>query len=302
MRKVLGRGLDALIPEISHGVPEDLGLREIPLSEISPGSHQPRKDFNREKLEELSRSIREKGILQPIVVRKVAGGYGLVTGERRWRAAREAGLETVPALIIEADERELVEVALVENIQRADLNPMEEAAAFRHLVEELGLTQEEAGERVGKDRSTVANVLRLLRLPEAIKESIRKEEITMGHARALLSLPSASAQLALWRTIREKGLSVRQTEALAREPLPGKAGEAKRGSARRLNPFLSEIEERLKQALATKVRIRGKESRGKIEVEYYSREELERVLSLLGCGFSERPVSPSEGDPGGAYG
>ncbi|MFQ6111021.1 MAG: ParB/RepB/Spo0J family partition protein [Nitrospinota bacterium] len=297
MRKVLGRGLEALIPELSQGLPEELGLREIPLGEISPGNHQPRKDFNREKLEELSRSIREKGLLQPIVVRKIPEGYGLVTGERRWRAAREAGLERVPALVIEADERELVEIALVENIQRADLNPMEEATAFHHLVEGLGLTQEEAARRVGKDRSTVANILRLLKLPEAIRESIQKEEITMGHARALLSLPSASAQLALWRKIKEKGLSVRQTEALARKALSGRAGAAKRGSPGRLNPFLREIEERLRQALGTKVRIRGKESRGRVEVEYYSREELEGVLALLGCDSFKRPASAGEEQP-----
>ncbi len=276
-KRGLGKGLEALIPaaQAREGEP----VQEIGIEEIRPNSFQPRRVFDEEKLAELAESVRVHGILQPVVVRAVIGGYELVAGERRWRAAQLAGLSSIPAVIRELSDGEMMEVALIENIQREDLNPLEEAEALQRLLTEFGLTQEELAQRVGKSRSHIANMLRLLNLTEEVQNNVSRGTISMGHARALLALDEAQAQVAACRQVVEKGLSVRQTEELVRET------RHKRPSARQkkttVDPWLQEIETTLKHALATGVRIRPGRRGGKIEIEYYSTEDLERLVEAL---------------------
>ncbi|MFQ5895881.1 MAG: ParB/RepB/Spo0J family partition protein, partial [Nitrospinota bacterium] len=225
---------------------------------------------------------------QPLLVRRhPLGGYELVAGERRLRAAAQAGLERVPALLVEAEGGEALVLALIENVQRTDLSPIEEATAYRHLVETFDLTQEEVAARVGKDRATVANCLRLLKLPHPIQGALASGELSMGHARALLSLPLAGAQLEAWRAVRDGGLSVRETEGLVRRLGRGKGRKQTAGGLRPRDPLLAAAEEALRRSLATRVRIRGSARRGTVELAYFSREELEGLVSRLG--------SPSEG-------
>jgi len=272
MKTALGRGLDALIPATAPGI------QEVELSSIQPNPEQPRKVFTETALEELAQSVREKGILQPIILRKTeTGGFYLIAGERRWRAAKLAGLKKIPAVIKESTPAESLEIALIENIQRDDLNPVETAGAFQRLIEEYGYTQEDLAGRVGKDRATVANYLRLLKLPYEIKERISNGHLSMGHAKALLSLPSPKTQIEAARRVLNKGLSVRETEALCKRLLsPDKKGK-KSGK----DPNITALEERLKQSLGTKVRIAHRGKGGKIEIEYYSLDELDRLLEIL---------------------
>ncbi|GBE33919.1 chromosome-partitioning protein Spo0J [bacterium BMS3Bbin06] len=272
MKTALGRGLDALIPATEPGI------HEVELSRIQPNPEQPRKVFTETALEELAQSVREKGILQPIILRKTeTGGFYLIAGERRWRAAKLAGLKKIPAVIKESTPAESLEIALIENIQRDDLNPVETAGAFQRLMEEYGYTQEDLAGRVGKDRATVANYLRLLKLPYEIKERISNGHLSMGHAKALLSLPSPKTQIEAARRVLNKGLSVRETEALCKRLLsPDKKGK-KSGK----DPNITALEERLKQSLGTKVRIAHRGKGGKIEIEYYSLDELDRLLEIL---------------------
>ncbi len=269
-KAALGRGLGALIPDSRQAV------QEIEVGRIKPNPDQPRKSFDRTSLEELAASIREKGVLQPVMVRR--GGedeYYLIAGERRWRAAAIAGLEKIPVIIKESGPGESLELALIENIQRDDLNPMETAEAFQRLIEEFGYTQEELSRRVGKDRATVANYLRLLKLPVEIKGLVRDERLSMGHAKAIVSLPTRRLQVDAARAVVKKGLSVRETEALCRRlTAPEKGKRAK-------DPDIVELEERLKRSLGTKVRIRHRGKGGRIEIEYYSLEELDRLLETL---------------------
>ncbi len=271
-RKGLGRGLEALLPDLALEARE--GVREIPVDEIRPRPGQPRRTFREESLQELAASMREHGVVQPLIVRKVAGGgYELVAGERRWRAARLAGMKTVPAIVRPLSDAQALEVSLIENLQREDLNPLEEAEAYRQLMEIVGLTQEQLAERVGKSRSHIANMLRLLSLPDEVKEYVSRGTLSMGHARALLSLPSAAAQIALARKVARQGLSVRQVEAAVK-------GRGRRPS-RSEEPELRHIEDRLRMALGTQVRVVQGRKRGKIEIMYYSPEDLERLLELL---------------------
>jgi len=271
-RKGLGRGLEALLPDLALEARE--GVREIPVDEIRPRPGQPRRTFREESLQELAASMREHGVVQPLIVRKVAGGgYELVAGERRWRAARLAGMRTVPAIVRPLSDAQALEVSLIENLQREDLNPLEEAEAYRQLMEIVGLTQEQLAERVGKSRSHIANMLRLLSLPDEVKEYVSRGTLSMGHARALLSLPSAAAQIALARKVARQGLSVRQVEAAVK-------GRGRRPS-RSEEPELRHIEDRLRMALGTQVRVVQGRKRGKIEIMYYSPEDLERLLELL---------------------
>lgn len=232
-RQALGRGLEALIP--SAGT-EERGIRQIPLEAIRPSGHQPRKAFNDNRLQELAGSIRSHGVLAPIIVRQTDDGYELVAGERRFRAARMAGLTTIPAIIKEVSNSEVLELALIENIQREDLNPIEEAEVYRRLTEEFGLSQEEVARRVGRDRSSVANALRLLRLPARIQQDLAAGSLTAGHARALLALEAASEQLRLREQIVRRGLTVRAAESLVRRlkarPVP------RRIRAARLSPHV----------------------------------------------------------------
>jgi ParB family chromosome partitioning protein len=275
-KRGLGKGLSALIPT---PVPESEGgaVQEIGVDEIRPNSLQPRQVFADDKLAEMAESIRAHGILQPVVVRSIVGGYELVAGERRWRAAQMAGVATIPAVVRELSEAEMVEIALIENIQREDLNPLEEAEAFRVLISEYGLTQEQLSQRVGKSRSHIANLMRLLNLSPQVQEYVSRGTISMGHARALLALAKPEAQIAACEEILNKGLSVRQTEELLRRPVR-QTPIRKRAAP---DPWLRDLEANLEQTLSTKVRIRTSGEGGRIEIEYFSADELERLIELL---------------------
>ncbi len=278
-KQALGKGLGALIPDLSALDDRErkaLGISELELDKIVPNEYQPRKTFADEGLKELAASIREHGVIQPIIVHRIGSNYGLIAGERRWRAARLAGLKTIPALVKEASKRELIEQALIENIQREDLNPLEAAEAYKRLQEEFKLTQEDVARRVGKERSTVANFLRILHLPKEIKQDLSAGSLSMGHAKALLSLERSRDQVQAAAAIVKKGLSVREAEMLAarlRSP-------AKEKKARPASEFKA-VEERLRKALGTKVSLAPKARGGRIVIEYYSAEELERLLEKL---------------------
>jgi ParB family chromosome partitioning protein len=276
MKTVLGRGLDALIPEKGEEV------LHLEISRIFPGSgNQPRKTFREQSLNELAASIKEKGVLQPIIVSRAGdGSFKLIAGERRWRAAQIAGLKKIPALVKNVASKDSLEIALIENIQREDLNPVETAEAFDKLIKDFNLTQEELSERVGKERATVTNYLRLLRLPEDIKTLIADGSITMGHARAILSIDKKAHQLDAARKIIKKGLSVRETESLAKNLslIADKKSKAKQHK----DPQIASLEDKLIKSLGTKVRLHHKGKKGgKIEIEYYSLDELDRLLDIL---------------------
>jgi len=283
-RMALGKGLGALIPEL--GPEESRNLLYCGIEEIVPNRSQPRKHFDESKLQELSDSIREKGILEPLVVRRMDQGYELVVGERRWRAAQKAGLKEVPVLVKELPDREALEISLIENLQREDLNPIEEAEAFKRLTEDFNLSQEELSRRIGKDRATIANTLRLLKLPSEIQSLLLRNQITSGHARAILSLETQEKQKGLCSLIVQKGLSVREAESLAKRW----AGKPKKARAEKIKneeveSQLSSLRDSLKRYLATQVRIIHKGKRGKIEIEYYSHDDLGRIVeTILGSG------------------
>ena len=275
-RKVaLGKGLKALLPETD----EDK-VQELPLDAIIPNPEQPRKDFDEAGLRELAESIKQKGLLQPILVRKdPSGGYIIVAGERRWRASKMAGLERIPAMVMDVTREESLEVALIENIQRDDLGPLEMAEAFKRLIEEFDYTQEALASRIGKDRATVANYLRLLNLPPDVKDALRRGAITMGHAKAILSLPTKALQVQATKEVLKKGLSVRQTEALCRS-LQGEAKKPK-GQGKGKDPNIIALEDKLRQSLGTKVTLKHRGQKGRIEIEYYSLDELDRLIEIL---------------------
>jgi len=256
----------------------------IDINKIHMNPYQPRADFDPVALDELRRSIQEKGIIQPITVGRTEDGYQLISGERRVRAAREAGLAQIPAYIIRiASNEEMLELALIENLQREHLNPIEIAISYKRLLEECSLTQEQVSDRIGKDRSTVTNSLRLLRLPEAIQMSLRKGELSAGHARALLSIEDSKVQNQIFAKVREKGISVREVERLARESGKGKKKALRlQASLGYHDSAMSAIEERLRQRLGTKVQLKQMtDGKGEIIVEYYSGDDLERILDLL---------------------
>jgi len=277
-RKALGRGLDALIPG-KGAASSETGprLAEIALEQIRPNPQQPRDHFDESAIESIAASLAEHGVLQPVVVRRAGEGYELIAGERRWRAAQRAGLEKVPAVVRDATPRQSLELALIENVQRQDLNAIEEAQAYQLLVDEMGLTQEQVAERVGRDRSTVANYLRLLNLPTSVQSLIVQGELTMGHARALLGLDDRGAQRRLADEIVRKGLSVRQTESRVRE-VDGKSG--KQENKTRRDPDVEAAETRLARVLGTPVTIRGKD-KGRLEIRFTSLDELNRLYDLL---------------------
>ena len=270
MKTALGKGLEALIPEKGEEV------IYLDVDRIFPGEQQPRKAFRDESLKELASSIKEKGVLQPVIVSRVGDGtFRLVTGERRWRAAALAGLRKMPALVREVASKYAREIALIENIQKEDLNPIETAEAFRKLTTDFHLTQEELSDKVGKDRATIANYLRLLKLPEEIKSLIYNGSLSMGHAKAILTVEGRSRQVEAARKIIKKGLSVRETEALTKKVVKSKKVKITK------DPQISSLEEKLIRSLGTKVRILHKGKKGKIEIEYYSFEELDRLLEIL---------------------
>jgi ParB family chromosome partitioning protein len=274
MKPALGKGLEALLPEKGEEV-----IR-IDIEKIIRNNQQPRKVFNDEALKDLSASIKEKGILQPVIVSRVGDGtFMLVAGERRWRAAHLAGLKKVPALVKETSSQDSLEIALIENIQREDLNPMETAEALNKLSGDFNLTQEALSRRVGKDRATIANYLRILKLPDEIKAMISSESLSLGHAKAILALEGGKKQIEAAKQIVRDGLSVRATEALCKK-LSGDTQPKIKKKQNKL-PEVADLESRLQKALGTKVRIHHKEKRGKIEIEYYSLDELDRLLEVL---------------------
>jgi ParB family transcriptional regulator, chromosome partitioning protein len=276
-KRGLGRGLGALL---SSTPTEGDSLLEVGVGDIEPNPNQPRKSFSSTALDELAASIRASGIIQPVVVRKQGAGYQLVAGERRWRAARQAGLDRIPAIVREVTDAESLELALVENLLREDLNPMEEAEAFDKLLVRFGCTQEELAQRVGKERSSIANALRLLRLPIAIQDDLRAARLTMGHARALLALTTPGEQLKLRDDILAHDWTVRTTEDTVRTAT---AGRPPRPKQRRRSVEMTALEEALQRGLMTRVRIVGTERQGRIEITYANGDELERLAGLLGA-------------------
>jgi ParB family transcriptional regulator, chromosome partitioning protein len=275
-RPALGRGLSALIPDAPAPPVADRAL-EIDSDLLRPNKFQPRTHMDDERIEELSRSIRANGIIQPIVVRKVEGGYEIIAGERRWRAAQRAGLLKVPVVVRDVPEDRLLAVALIENIQREDLNPIEEAHAYRRLVDEFHLTQEQIADAVGRDRSSVANFLRLLRLPQEVRSNLASGALSMGHARALLALADEVSQLQFARDIVSGNLSVRETEALIRkaQTAPAPKPEPQKDVHTRA------AEDKLRLALGTRVRIVRRGKGGKVEVDFTSEDELQRIYEFL---------------------
>jgi ParB family chromosome partitioning protein len=272
-RHGLGKGLGALLPPVA----ETAGtVTELPVDAVVPNPHQPRKDFNDNELRDLAASFERTGILQPVLVRRLGQGYQLIVGERRWRAAKLAGLPRIPAIIREATDVQSLELALVENLLREDLNPMEEAEAYQRLLAEFGWTQEELAQRVSRDRSSIANCIRLLKLPALIQADLRAGRLTMGHARALLALPSPGDQLKLREEILAHSWSVRATEEGVQHKRPRPVRRLMRRS-----PELVAVEDALRTALATRVRLVGTERAGRIEIAYASREELDRLAGLL---------------------
>lgn len=285
-RKALGRGLEALLPQRERekqatAEPSAAEVRpagaiiEVDIDRVRPNPRQPREHFKEEALESMAASLRERGMLQPLVVREQGDGYQIIAGERRWRSAQRAGWHRVPVIVREATTVEALELALIENVQREDLNPLEEARAYDYLATEAGLTQAQVAERVGRQRSTVANFIRLLTLPEAVQGLLVDGAVTMGHARALLGLDSAADQRRLAKEIADKGLSVRQTESRVR-----RAAAAKPGAPRDEDPDTVAAQDRLSRALGARVKIRGKE-KGRIEIRFASLEELDRLYEQL---------------------
>ncbi len=298
----LGRGLTALIPpsEAPEGV-EGAGLRDLPIGSVQPNPHQPRQVFDEETLEGLTDSVRELGVLQPVLVRASGDGYELIAGERRWRAAKRAGLPTIPAIVRAADDESSLEQALVENLHRQDLNALEEAAAYQQLIEEFGLTQEQVSKRVGKSRSAVTNHLRLFQLPPAVQKLVGEGLLSAGHAKALLGHPDRSYQELLARRAVAESLSVRDLERLVKERLDLEAGlgtgaddtatssddasderdEADDGDRRLRPPGLLELEELLASRLDTRVSIAMTAKRGKVTIEFANLEDLERIYRVI---------------------
>ncbi len=281
----LGRGLDALIPNVvaddsEEGDPASRSFLECDIDIIEPNRYQPRSHFKEEDLAQLSESIRSQGVLQPLLVRKLEMGYELVAGERRLRAAKMAGLEQVPVVVKDVSNAEMLEIAIIENIQRENLNPMEEAEAYHRLITEFGLTQEQASARVGKSRSAVANFLRLRQLPDQIKESITDGQLSMGHARALLGADTQAQQSAAFRTIIRKSLSVRQTEDLIKRlKHASKTVERKKGNSE--DRHLASVADDLSRRFGTKVQIKRRGKKGRLEIEFYSNDDLDRLLQLF---------------------
>ena len=282
-RKALGKGINALIPDFEMGVPEaePSAANDLLVDEISPNRLQPRSYFDDTKLEELVTSIEEHGVLQPVVVQKADSGYELIVGERRWRASKKLGLKKIPAVIREVSDEQSLEIAIIENIHRQDLNPIEEAEAYARLANEFALTQEMVAKKVGKSRTAVANTLRLLKLSRKIKEDLISEKISMGHAKALLGLENSKQMETLRKEIIKQDLTVRQTE--------GRVNKIKADSVNKPGPsttkkdiFIKDLEKDLARRLGTKVDISPKKNGGKLVVTYYSDDDLDRIQGLMG--------------------
>lgn len=283
-KKALGKGLSALIPPrevvFADSVSQEK-ITQLPISQIKTNKYQPRIEFNEEKLNDLIKSIKEKGIIQPVLVRKTHDGYELIAGERRLRAAKRLHFENIPAIIREVSDVDMLEISLIENIQREELNPIEEANAYERFVSEFNFTQDKIAQVLGKDKSTISNTIRLLSLPKKIQDYISKNTITAGHARTLLSLPTETEQYRVCNLIINKGLSVRETEKMvARRTSLGSQRKTKR------NPAMEDIASQLQHALGTRVKIFHGTKRGAIHIEYYSVEDLNRILDII---ISKKP-------------
>lgn len=279
--KRLGKGISAVIPEYPQGMELVYKVAEVELDNICTNPNQPRKNFNEEAMAELKQSIREKGIIQPITIRQIDDGFELIAGERRLIASRELGLKTIPSYILPVEsDAEMVELALIENLQREDLNPVEEAEAFQLLSDTFNLSHEEIAKKVSKVRSTITNSLRLLNLPEPILRDLREAKLSAGHARPILSLDNEKQQINLWRRIKRDGLNVRDVESLVKkvEPTKHKFPEKKKQLK---TLFIKDLEERLMHIMGSRVRIRGNEKKGNIEIEFYSKEDLNRLLEIF---------------------
>jgi ParB family chromosome partitioning protein len=283
----LGKGLSALMGPAKLAAPQPEtekgeSIRQVARTAIVPSPLQPRKNFREDELAELVDSIKERGIIQPLIVRLVNGKYELIAGERRWRAAEQAGVETLPVIVREASNRDVLELALIENLQRADLNPIEEAEAYARLMKEFTLTQEQVAQQVGKGRAAVANAVRLLSLPEQIRAWIGTGDISVGHAKVLLGLENAGEQILAAERVRKENLTVRATERLVASLRAGTKPTSKRkATSVEGEAIFADLEKRLQQHVGTRVRIVGKANAGKIEIEYFSAEDLDRILQFL---------------------
>lgn len=276
--RALGRGLEALFSDVRISEPSSNEIIYIDINKIKPNENQPRKIFESEKIDELAQSIKNHGIIQPIIVKNIESGYEIVAGERRWRACRKAELKEIPCIVKDFDEKTNMLMALIENMQRENLNAIEEAVAFEKMAQKFNLTQDEISKNVGKSRSYIANTLRLLKLPEEIKNYVLKGELSSGHARALIGVDDAKKQIELAKTIIDKGLSVRQAELMTDSSCKKTEKQKK---SKEMNPDLINIENDIRSILGTKVKILQGKKRGKIEIEYYSNEEFERLIELF---------------------
>lgn len=279
-RQALGKGLGALIPQLETGA--DPEVRRLPVGDIIPGPVQPRRGFDEARLLELADSIRQHGIVQPLLVRPRGDRFELVAGERRWRAAQLAGLTEVPAMVRSLKDAEALKIALVENLQREDLNPLEEAEAYSRLMQEFEMTQEEVSAAVGKSRPVVANTLRLLQLAPVVQQAIARGDLSAGHGRALLGLGEARGQVALAAQATERGLTVRELEKLVERWKAGGKGRGVRGHSTAANPEARLLEEELRRVLGTRVHLRPGRKVGHLDIEFYGAEELDRILDRLG--------------------
>lgn len=277
----LGRGLGALIQDNNLTKEENKSVDKINLNMIKPNNKQPREYFDEKKISQLAESIKEHGIIQPLVLKKDGGVYTIVAGERRWRAAKSIGLSEVPAVVIDATEKDLLEISLIENIQREDLNPIEEAKAYRRLLDDFNLTQEELAKRVGKSRVAITNCMRLLNLDTRVQDYLIDEVISEGHGRALLAVEDKNLQYELAQAIIDEDLSVRDTEKLIKDYYKKPPNNDKKKTEEFNNPYVSDIKSKLESYFGTKVLLKNGKNKGKIEIEYYSNEDLQRIIDIL---------------------
>ncbi|HHZ16430.1 MAG TPA: ParB/RepB/Spo0J family partition protein [Peptococcaceae bacterium] len=285
MRKTktgLGKGLSALIPPVSEEINKEETAAAIKISSIIPNTFQPRREFDEDKLTELAESIKEHGVVQPIVVRKISGGrYELVVGERRLRACQRLKIREIPAIVKEYTDEQMMEIALIENIQRQDLNPLEEAYAYKRLLEEFNLTQEEVAKKISKSRSFVANMVRILNLPQEVLDLLAGGDLTVGHVRPLLALNSAEQQIKAAEEMRKKQMTVREAEEFTKGLLEAPQKQMMKRKKMKLSPELIDLENKLRNVCGTKVAIKNKGEKGKIEIEYYNNDDLNRILAIF---------------------
>ncbi|MBP1153261.1 MULTISPECIES: ParB/RepB/Spo0J family partition protein [unclassified Paenibacillus] len=274
----LGKGLEALLPALS--INEDDKVVEIPLAQLRPNPYQPRKNFNEESIQELAASIKEHGVIQPIIVRSVLKGFEIIAGERRFRATQVSGLATIPAVVKKFTDRQVMEIALIENVQREDLNAMEISVAYQALIDQFGMTQEELSVKVGKSRSHIANFLRLLQLPEEVKQYVSRGTLSMGHAKAIAGVKDKKIVKALADTAIKEQWSVRQLEEEVKK-LEENTDKKSKQKAKRKDPYINQLEESLRETYRTTVKIKHSNNKGKIEILYYSKDDLDRLLEML---------------------